>query len=201
MTITVEALTGPGRMAPALPALARLRITVFREWPYLYDGTLAYEQEYLDHFAQAAGAVIVVARDGPEIVGAATAAPLGEHSKSFVPLFEARGFDQARIFYCGESVLLPGYRGRGLGHRFFDEREAHARRIRSGDAAFTHSTFCGVVRPADHPRRPGDYRPLDTFWTKRGYTKVAGLVGSYGWLDIGEGEETEKPMQFWMKPL
>lgn len=201
MTITVEALTGPDRMAPALPALARLRITVFREWPYLYEGTLDYEQDYLDHFSEAEGAVIVVARDGAEIVGAATAAPLGEHTKSFVPLFEARGFDPARIFYCGESVLLPAYRGRGLGHAFFDEREAHARRIRPAGRAFTHATFCGVVRPADHPLRPQGYVPLDAFWMKRGYARVEGLLGSYSWLDLGDSAETEKPMQFWMKQL
>ena len=48
-----------------LPDLARLRITVFRDWPYLYDGTLDYEQEYLAKFAAAKGAVCVIARDGP----------------------------------------------------------------------------------------------------------------------------------------
>ena len=39
MTIRVEALTGPS-LIRALPSLARLRITVFREWPYLYEGTV-----------------------------------------------------------------------------------------------------------------------------------------------------------------
>jgi GNAT superfamily N-acetyltransferase len=200
MAITVEPLTGEALKA-ALPALGALRIRVFRDWPYLYDGTAAYEQEYLSHFAAAEGALIVAARDGDRIVGVATAAPLAGHTAEFVPLFTARGLDPDRVFYCGESVLLPEYRGHGLGHAFFDAREAHARELRGAKGPYTHATFCGVVRPADHPLRPAAYRPLDAFWEKRGYRKVDGLVGSYTWKDIDQDTETAKPMQFWMRPL
>ncbi len=58
-----------------------------------------------------------------------------------------------------------------------------------------------MVRAADDHRRPADYRPLDPFWTKRGYAQVPGLVGSYRWREIGASEETENAMQFWMKAL
>jgi hypothetical protein len=43
MTVRVEPLVGAA-LARGLPALARLRIAVFRSWPYLYDGTLEHEQ-------------------------------------------------------------------------------------------------------------------------------------------------------------
>jgi hypothetical protein len=75
MSIDVRALTGEDIKA-VLPDLARLRIAVFRDWPYLYDGTLAYEEEYLAKFAKANGAVCVVARDGDLVVGASTGAPM-----------------------------------------------------------------------------------------------------------------------------
>ncbi|MFM9941442.1 MAG: GNAT family N-acetyltransferase [Hyphomicrobiaceae bacterium] len=194
--VTVEPLTGPALLA-ALPDLARLRITVFRDWPYLYDGSLAYEQGYVEKFAKSPGAVIVAARDGDRIVGAATASPMVGHADAFAEPFRARGYDIARICYFGESVLLSAYRGHGIGHAFFDAREAHARTLPD----VTHTVFCGVVRPADHPLRPADYVPLDAFWMKRGYHKLEGLVGSFAWLDIGETAKTAKPMQFWMKAL
>ena len=38
----------------ALPALARLRIEVFRAYPYLYEGSLAYE----DRWAEQSGYLI-----------------------------------------------------------------------------------------------------------------------------------------------
>jgi GNAT superfamily N-acetyltransferase len=200
MTVRVEPLT-VSALQNALPALARLRITVFREWPYLYDGTLEYEQKYLSRFASAKDAMIVAVRDGEEIVGGSTAAPLRGHTEEFVPLFEAHGFDPDRIFYFGESVLLAEYRGRGLGHAFFDHREAHARACAGAKGAYSLTAFCAVIRPDDHPLKPPGYRPLDAFWEKRGYRKVDGLVGTYAWKDIDQLSETAKPMQFWIKTL
>lgn len=199
-TVRIEDLTGAA-IEPALADVARLRIEVFREWPYLYDGSLAYERDYLAGFSRARDALIVAAWDGSTIIGAATGAPLTGHTAEFAPLFQTRGFDPERIFYCGESVLLPAYRGSGLGHAFFDRREAHARRCSGANGPFTHVAFSAVVRAEDDPRKPAGYRPLDAFWTKRGYTQVPGLVGSYTWKEIGAAGETSKPMQFWMRAL
>lgn len=196
MALRVENLTGDA-MRAAIPELARLRVVVFRDWPYLYDGTLNYESAYLRRFAASSDAVVVAAYDGDRVIGAATGAPLKDHAEAFGKAFTDRGFDIDRMFYCGESVLLSDYRGHGLGHAFFDGREAHARAL----GGFTHITFCGVVRPDDHPLKPSAYRPLDAFWTKRGYAKADGLTTSFAWKDIDQPGETEKHMQFWMKAL
>lgn len=194
--LDVQALTGDA-IEGILPDLARLRMVVFRDWPYLYDGTLDYEQDYLAKFAKAKGAVCVVARDGGQIVGASTGAPMIEHADEFGEPFKAAGYDITKIFYCGESVLLKSHRGYGVGHAFFDHREAQARHL----GGFTHSTFCRVVRPTGHPLKPGDYLPLDAFWGKRGYAPVPGIVATYKWQDIGQPEETVHDMQFWMRAL
>lgn len=196
MSIRIEPLTGP-RLPSAIEALARLRITVFRDWPYLYDGSMAYERQYLQALAEAPHAVVVAAYDADDMIGAATGSALAGHAEEFAGPLRHHGFDVDRMFYCGESVLLPAYRGRGLGHAFFDGREAHA--LVSGP--FSHATFCAVVRPDDHPLRPRAYAPLDSFWRKRGYEKVDGLIGSYSWKDLDQPGETSKPMQYWMKAL
>lgn len=195
MTLRVDPIPAAD-LAAALPGLARLRIEVFRAFPYLYDGDMAYEETYLRAYADSPGAIVVGAWDGTRLVGAATGAPMEDHAAQFARPFAARGVDLGDIFYCGESVLLPGYRGRGAGHAFFDHREAQARRL-----GRRHVCFCAVIRPADHPARPAGYAPLDPFWLKRGYTRVEGLVARFPWRDIGETAETEKPMQFWMREL
>lgn len=201
MGVRLETLCG-GELAEALPAVARLRIEVFRDWPYLYDGNYAYEKHYLAELARAPDAVIVAARDGSEIVGASTAAPLVQHSPQFAPLFADRGIDPATVFYFGESVLLSAWRGKRLGHGFFDYREAAARAARTADGRrYGHAAFCGVVRAADDRRRPADYTSLEAFWTKRGFAPVVGMVGSYAWKEIDADGETEHPMQFWLKAL
>lgn len=193
MTIAVRPLGG-GELAAALGDLARLRIAVFAEWPYLYDGDAAYEADYVKEFAAAPGAVLVAAFDGARIVGAATAAPMAHQKAEFRDPFAARGVDVARLFYFGESVLLPDYRGQGIGHAFFDHREAQARACGANAAC-----FAAVIRPHDHPARPAGYHGHDVFWTKRGYAPVAGLITRLGWKDQGEAEESMKPMQYWMR--
>lgn len=195
-TLDVKSVTGED-IYGVLDDLARLRITVFRDWPYLYDGTLEYEEKYLKTFAAAKGAVVVCAYDGSFMVGASTGAPMIEHADEFGEPFRKAGYDIAKIFYCGESVLLKSHRGFGLGHAFFDGREAQARKL----GGFTHSTFCRVLRPDDHPLKPADYQPLDPFWRKRGYEPVPGLIATYDWKDVDQADETTHQMQFWMKAL
>lgn len=183
-------------IAPAIPDLARLRIDVFRDYPYLYDGDEAYELGYLEHYARSDQALVVAAYDGDWLVGAATAAPLIDHAAAFSDALRDAGIDIHRTFYNGESVLLPRYRGQGIGHTFFDMREAHARAL-----GYSHICFCAVLRPQDHPLKPARYRPLDDFWNRRGYARVPGAVAQFAWKDVGEDGETEKPLQVWLRAL
>jgi GNAT superfamily N-acetyltransferase len=178
-----------------IPELARLRIEVFRDFPYCYDGDLGYEEKYLQTYIQCLESVIVLAFDGDKIIGASTAIPMKYETDEVKKPFIEQGYQPDEVFYCGESVLNKQYRGLGLGVRFFEEREAHAAEL----GGFKHICFCCVERPIDHPRRSADYVPLDTFWNKRGYFKHPELKTTYTWKDLDETHETPKPMTFWLK--
>jgi GNAT superfamily N-acetyltransferase len=187
---------GRDALADALPELARLRIAVFADWPYLYDGDEAYEARYLAAYRDSPGAIVVGAWDGERLVGAATGTPMEDHADDFAAALAGCGLAAERVFYCAESVLLPEYRGQGAGHRFFDLREEHARAL-----GRSHAAFCAVIRPADHPMRPAGYRPLDAFWRARGYAPVDGAIARFAWRDLGAAEESEKPLQLWLRRL
>lgn len=191
----VRVLTGAALDA-ALDDVAALRIAVFRDWPYLYDGSLDYERRYLATYRDSPGAVLVGAFDGARLVGAATGTPLADHADDFAAAFAASGIGLAEVFYCAESVLLADWRGQGIGHRFFDLREGHARAL-----GFRRSAFCAVQRPASHPLRPAGYRPLDPFWRARGYAPLAGAVAEFEWKDIDRTEADRKPLQVWLREL
>ncbi len=193
--IDVRPLTGAA-LDDALDEVARLRIAVFRDWPYLYDGDVAYERAYLEPYRASQQAVLIGAYDGADLVGAATGTPMADHATEFGTAFEGQDLTLEEVFYCAESVLLPGYRGHGIGHRFFDLREAHARAH-----GFRKIAFCAVVRPEDHPARPAGYRSLDGFWRKRGYAPLPGVIARFGWKDLDQAQETDKPLQFWMRDL
>lgn len=184
-------------VTPHLDDLARLRIAVFRDWPYLYQGDLAYERRYLAAYANSPRSAFVLALDGDIVVGASSGIPLADDGEAFQVPFRARGMAVDEVFYFGESVLLRDYRGQGIGHRFFDEREAHARRL----GGFRWTAFCAVEREADDPRCPPGHRPNDAFWTKRGYRRQDDLFCTLSWAEIGDAAEREHRLRFWLRPL
>jgi GNAT superfamily N-acetyltransferase len=194
--LRIERVSGEG-LERYIPDLARLRIEVFREFPYLYDGTLDHEREYLRTYAGVPDSVIVLAIDGERVVGASTGLPMEAETDEVKRPFLEQRYEPAAIFYFGESVLERAYRGQGIGVRFFEEREAHAR----GLGRFAWACFCAVQRPADHPRRPPDYVPLDDFWRRRGYAKHPELSTTFSWREVGEQTQSPKPMVFWLKRL
>lgn len=187
-------ISGPD-LGPWIDSLGELRIRVFREFPYLYDGTLEYERDYLSTYQTCADSRITLVHlpDGP-LIGATTCLPLGEETEEFRRPFIDAGLDPSGFLYFGESIVLPEWRGCGLGSEFFRRREAHAHFL-----GLHSATFCAVDRPEDHPLRPADYRPLDGFWNSRGFQKRPELQARFPWKEIGEDQETIKTLTFWTK--
>lgn len=189
-------LTGAA-IAAQVPDLARLRIEVFREFPYLYDGDEDYERQYLQTYVRSSRSLAVLVYDGAELIGASTGLPMQDETAEFQKPFVDHGQDIGRIFYCGESVLHRAYRGRGIYKHLFRAREQHAASLPGIDCC----TFCGVRRAPDHPLRPADYAPLNEIWKRFGYTERPELETEYVWKDIDAAGPTAKTMRFWTKPL
>jgi len=192
--IEVFNVTGES-LQPYLPEAARLRMEVFREYPYLYAGTEEYERGYLATYGASRNAVIVLAVRSGLVVGVSTGLPLADADEAFqIPFLDA-GWDVSGMFYFGESVLAKNERGQGIGHRFFDEREKHA-----AELGYATTAFCAVERPEDHPLKPADHRPNDPFWTKRGYRKIPELHADLEWRQVDSGEtEVSNRLVFWVK--
>lgn len=195
--MTIEKLLLTGEEARIyVNELAKLRLGVFYEYPYLYEGTLEYEKKYLETYFKAKHSFILLLKDKNEVIGATTGIWAKEEEDSFKSPFTRFGINPEEVFYFGESVLQKEYRGQGLGKVFFEERERYARKL----PFIKYLSFCAVQRSA-HPLEPKDYRPLDVFWDSQGFKKIEGLTTSYHWRDRGEENETNKLMQFWIKEI
>jgi GNAT superfamily N-acetyltransferase len=178
-----------------IPDLGMLRITVFSEYPYLYEGSMEYESDYLRTYTLSPESFVFMVCDGGKPVGATTCIPLINEMEEIREPFRRAGIDPATVMYFGESILLPAYRGRGLGHRFFDEREQFTRER----TACSITAFCAVDRPDNHPLKPQGYRSNAAFWEARGYTRRPELQCRLSWLDRGETVETEKILTFYLR--
>ncbi len=193
--LTFEAHAGEA-IRDILSDVARLRITVFREWPYLYDGDLDYEERYLAGYCDCDSSVVITARHEGRIVGAATGMRMDHADSDYSDAFALTELPADQTFYMAESVLLPEYRGQGAGHSFFALRERHALSL-----GLRWAVFCAVIRPEDHPRRPPGARSLEPFWQGRGYQPLLGVTARFSWKDLDEDAESRKPMQFWIRDL
>jgi GNAT superfamily N-acetyltransferase len=190
-----ETLHG-ARLRTRLADLAALRLAVFREWPYLYDGTAADEARYLEPYARSPQSLAVLVWDGDTCVGATTALPLADATDETRAPFLAAGEDVRGTLYFGESVVLASHRGRGLGVGFFAAREAHARAL-----GLSRCAFCAVDRPDVHPLKPPDAGSNAAFWQRRGYVREPRLACVLEWRDLGEATPSRHTLTYWLKTL
>lgn len=193
-TLKIQPYLGE-EIKPYLHEIAKLRIAVFHEFPYLYEGDLTYEEKYLKKFSSCPDSIAVLVFDGNKIVGASTGIPLENEAESVKQPFIEKGLNPADFYYFSESILQKPYRKFGIGHQFFEFRENHVKNLKK----FKNICFCSVMRPDDHPMKPADHFPKDRFWEKRGFKKHPELISYLSWKDIGNQTETEKPMIFWIK--
>ncbi len=194
--ITIRAFTGT-HVRPYLSCIARLSAEIFQEYPYLCQSHERWELEFLEKYAESDDAIVVIVFDGSVIVGASTGIPLIEESGAYLKPFQEKRMPIDRYFHFGESFLLKPYRNRGIGHHFFDLREEHVEKSGKYDAI----CFCSVDHPEHDPLKPSNYRPLDDFWRKRGFTHHKELVCHLSWKNLHDNIETTKNLSYWIKEL
>ena len=183
---------------PYIDEVARLRILVFREFPYLYDGDPedSYERKYLSTYVNSPGSLIILAKSQGKVIGASSCLPLSQETKEIRAPYEKAGYDLDEIFYFGESVIEKSFRGKGIGSQFFKFREEHAY---NAQPSTKFTSFCAVIRPEDHPHRPQGYQPLNEFWGRRGYKLQPDMRVEIDWKDIDQPAKTMKELSVWLK--
>ena len=194
--IEIRTFTGTDVTA-YLDAVADLRIGVFREWPCLRVCDRSREETYLAAYAQSPDSVFVLAFDAARVVGASMGIPLTDGAYALQQPFRNRDITIADVFFFGDSMLLKEYRGSALGHRFFDERERHAR----GLSRFRMSAFCSVERDLDDSRRPPGVRSNDAFWTRRGYRRQDDMFSELEWSEVGHDRPIRHRLHFWLRAI
>lgn len=178
---------------PFIDDVANLRISIFREYPYLYEGNVAYEKNYLEKFVRSKDSIFVIAFDGQDVIGALTGLPLSEEEPNIQEPWLKHNFDISSTYYFSEALIYEKYRGQGLGIKMFDIAEKWATK------KYNHLTLASVIRKDNHPLKPINYHKIDAFWEKLGYQKEENIICKILWKEINAEQESNKPLIFWSK--
>ncbi len=193
MAIAMQLLTGP-LVTACLDDLASLRLEIFREFPYLYDGVRDGELRYLGLYAETPDALVVTVTDAGKTIGAATGIPLRYETQEMISSFTLTGYPGEPIYYVGELLFYPEYRNRGLGQRLLSLVEERVRSL----GKYPTLTCATVERPQDHPLRPPDYTPIERFLARTGFALLPGVTTRLTWREI-DGSTPAHVMNFWSK--
>lgn len=194
--LSYKSVTGKEILDWIIP-LAELRINVFKDWPYLYVGSVENEKRYLSRYVNAQKSFVIMALNGHKVIGASTCIWLPEESDAEIQkAFTDHNFKLEEVVYFGESVLLSEYRGFGIGSEFMKAREEFA-----VSCSAKYAAFCSVIRPDDHPLKPSSSRSLEDFWKRRNFVKQEHMFCEMSWNDIDQNSESTKRLQFWVKKI
>ncbi len=176
--------------------IAQIRITLFSEYPYLYQGTIACEKEYLRTYFESSNASILLVFDKGDIVGFSSSIPLSQETHELKRPFIEKGLDCNEYLYIGEVMIHPLYRGKGIARYFLEFHENKARQ-----EGYEYTTFMTVDRPDDHPCKPKNFKPVDEIWQHFGYKLLPDMKVSMGWLQVDTETKTLNTLSLWYKKV
>lgn len=198
-TYTFKLIQGPD-LKNEIEHLAHQRLTLFKEYPYLYHGTLEQEIEYCSWFCDLSTTALAIAYCDDKPVGLVSGTSFVDFSTHFTgsyDLFKNAGLAPETFFYVAEVLIDPVYRNQSLAKKLFKLIETYAHEV-------GYTSMCLVEESHEqHPLKPIDYQSLDLFFTKLGYYKTD-LVISYSWSTIqidGSLQDEDHAMNYWLKSL
>ena len=183
---------GGEKIKDVIDELGNFRITIFKEYLYLYDGNLDYERKYLSRYGNISDSILLLVRDKEGILGAATGIPLVNDEPEFTEPFKDKNLDE--IFYIGELMIRKDNRSKGIGTLLLKNMLDLIDKNQ-----FKTVCLYTVDRGNNHPLKPDFYQSPDSLWRKFGFEKHSSHIVYFSWRDLGNVVETEKPMNVWIK--
>jgi GNAT superfamily N-acetyltransferase len=182
---------------PYVKDIADLSVRIYKEYPYLYEGT---EEEYLpfiEHYTQFNEGIACILFDSAKPIGVAIGMPMNEMREKYKdPFVNARPQESCdEVFYLGEVLLLKAHRGQGLGKKMYLELE---RKIQE-NKIMKKVCFCKIDETKRDPLMPNGYKPLDGFWKKLGFHKCEDIRVTVYWCNVNEESESPHEMVYWLK--
>ncbi len=169
---------------------ARLRINVFREYPYFYEGSLEYEKAYLGEYFLCNDFYALAFFDGERICGMGTLIPLESSFAEIKELFAKLKLDAKDYLYFGEVILEAPYRGKKLLPIFMAEAFKVARKL-----GLSKIAYMSIVSSKSDKLRPANYRDSNAIMQKHGTRLIENSEMTFSYKSALSGQDEAHTMQ------
>lgn len=198
-TTTIKLFQGK-QLKQWVPTIAELRLSAFKEFPYLYAGSRDLEESYLNYYLSKQQSLFTLALSHESVIGATTGIPflyVADWFSGSALLFEKNGYNPLEFYYYGELIVLPAYQRQGIASEMFYQSENFAKK-----EGYKHSCILTVERDKNHPQSSPDYKSnTQNLWRKLGFTKTS-MHCYVNWPTFsisGEVVDMRHQLAFWIK--
>lgn len=175
--------------------IATIRLELFRDFPYLYVGTIEDEYEYLSMYFNSRSSHLVLGFNSQnQLICYSSSIAVDDCTDDIKTPSMSLGYK--KILYIGEVMIRPEYRLRGLSRHCMNY---HDRKAREG--GYDAVMLMSIDRPYDHPYTPAGYRSLDSLWIKYGYQRVTSASIVQSWRQIDTDGSVLHQLGLWIKPI
>lgn len=193
ISVKTELLVGD-QILPYLEQISQLYINIYEEFPYLFQGDVEQQKVAIkEHYISKKTGIVCLLLIENQVVGAGLGCALIESSDKFKEPFIKQKYAIDNLFFWGELILEPVYRGKKLGKKLYQKMGEAIKQ-----SGYSSVCFCTVERSDDHPSKPDTYKSLEPLWEKLGFKKDEKLTFTGRWQEIGKEEATDQPMVFWV---
>jgi len=168
--------------------MIRLRLTVFRESPYFYDGTEGEERAYLEQHLHSEKGLFLIAKTGDHVIGMLSGTPMKDRDDYAYP-YVKNAIPTDSIFCLGELVVEQSDHREQIGLNLYQLFEEHVRSLGSYDTI----SECVVLHPI-----AGEGKSI---LMQVGGSKCPNLVYHCFWKEIDQEVSTDHVMEYWSKQL
>jgi ribosomal protein S18 acetylase RimI-like enzyme len=178
--------------------IAQSRINFYRGYPYLYEGNMEEERDYVKWFFSSPKSAVAFAYDGEKIIGFITGTPLvyfDEHFKGSADSFKKAELIPEDYYYLTDVIILPEYRGNGIAKKLCRMLEEYAKQLEFRAGCFVNE------RHEKHPLKPAEYTDLDDIFIRSGCIKLPISV-IHNWKTImvdGNNQDQDHTLVYWHK--
>lgn len=182
-------------------SLALARIESFKQYPYLYSGTLERSQKYAARYAACEQGMIAVAMIQNKVACISTGIPLSHDSNLVTTIRNEcvqKQLEANQYYYLGETIVMPEFQSQSVLEKIVLKQ---CEQIKAW--GFEFACMLNVLREDNHPLKPVDYQCEQFIWQSIGFSKTDIVIKS-SWPTIqknGEIEKQENLLGLWVKDL